>query len=66
MLDLYIAENLEEYLIQLVLATRNPGVYSEELSQWLEYGASPRATIALDRCAKARAWVGRQGFCNAR
>ena len=61
-LELYIAENLEEYLLQLVLATRDPGVYSEELSQWLEYGASPRATIALDRCAKARAWLAGRDF----
>lgn len=61
-LDLYIAENLEEYLVQLVLATRKSGVYSEKLAQWIEYGASPRATIALDRCAKARAWLDGRDF----
>ncbi len=61
-LNLYIAENLEEYLVQLVLATRNPGVYSDKLAQWLEYGASPRATIALDRCSKARAWLAGRDF----
>ncbi len=56
-LDLYMAEPLEEYLLQLVLATRNPGAYGPELGRWLQYGASPRATIALDRCARARAWL---------
>jgi MoxR-like ATPase len=56
-LDMYMAPPLEEYLLQLVLATRNPGVYGEDLARWLQYGASPRATIALDRCARARAWL---------
>jgi MoxR-like ATPase len=56
-LELYLADSLQEYLLQLVLATRNPGVYAEELGRWLQYGASPRATIALDRCARARAWL---------
>lgn len=56
-LDLYMTEALEEYLLQLVLATRNPGAYGEDLGRWLQYGASPRATIALDRCSRARAWL---------
>ena len=56
-LDVYMAENVEEYLLQLVLATRNPGKYSEQLGRWIEYGASPRASIALDRCARAHAWL---------
>ena len=56
-LDLHLAENLAEYLVQLVLATRNPGAYGDDLARWVEYGASPRATIALDRCARAHAWL---------
>jgi MoxR-like ATPase len=56
-LDLYMAETLEEYLLQLVLSTRSPGAYGKELERWLQYGASPRASIALDRCARARAWL---------
>lgn len=56
-LDVHTSEALEHYLIQLVIATRNPRLYSEELHRWLRYGASPRATIALDRCAKAHAWL---------
>jgi MoxR-like ATPase len=61
-LDLYMADALEEYLLQLVLATRNPGAYGEDLAQWLQYGASPRATIALDRCARAKAWLDGRDF----
>lgn len=56
-LDVHMAEPLEEYLLQLVLATRKPGAYAPTLAGWLQYGASPRASIALDRCARARAWL---------
>lgn len=56
-LAVHTSEALENYLVQLVVATRNPGVYSEELGRWLRFGASPRATIAMDRCAKAHAWL---------
>ena len=56
-MGLHMAESVEEYLLQLILATRNPGAYGVELDGWLEYGASPRATIALDRCARAHAWL---------
>lgn len=43
--------------MQLILATRNPTAYDQELGKWLRFGASPRATIALDRCARAHAWL---------
>jgi MoxR-like ATPase len=52
-----MADSVEEYLVQLVLATRHPGRYDNSLERLIEYGASPRATIALDRCARARAWL---------
>ena len=61
-LDTYMAENLEQYLVQLVLATRSPGAYGDDLAQWLQYGASPRATIALDRCARVHAWLNGRDF----
>jgi len=54
---LHMAENLEEYLIQLILATRDPAPYDRQLARMVDFGASPRATIALDRCARARAWL---------
>ena len=61
-LQVHMAEAVEEYLVQLVLATRQPEKYSEQLSGWLEYGGSPRATIALDRCARASAWLDGRDF----
>ncbi len=56
-LAMHMAEPVQEYLVQLVLASRNPAAYSEELARWISYGGSPRATIALDRCARAHAWL---------
>ncbi|NND00219.1 MAG: MoxR family ATPase, partial [Gammaproteobacteria bacterium] len=61
-MQIHMADAVTEYLVQLVLATRSPGNYSEQLGNWLEYGASPRATIALDRCARAHAWLDRRDF----
>ncbi len=56
-LDLHLAPQLEEYIVQLVLATRDPSPYGAELVRYIAYGASPRGTIALDRCARAHAWL---------
>ena len=56
-LDIHMAESVEEYLLQLVLATRSPRSYSGQLAGWIEYGASPRASIGLDRSARAHAWL---------
>ncbi len=56
-LALHMAEPVEEYLVQLVLASRDPAPYNNDLSRLVNYGASPRATIALDRCARAHAWL---------
>ena len=56
-MQLYMAEGVEEYLLQLVMATRQPEAYSQELAGIIAFGASPRATMALDRCARAHAWL---------
>jgi MoxR-like ATPase len=61
-LDTHLAEPLEEYIVQVVIATRDPGRYGEDLKGTLQYGASPRATIALDRCARAHAWLAGRDF----
>lgn len=61
-LNIHMAEAIDEYIVQLVLATRTPQAYGEELATWLEYGASPRATIAIDRCARAHAWLNQRDF----
>ena len=56
-LSLHMAEPVEQYIVELVMASREPAAYSEDLGRWIEYGGSPRATIALDRCARAHAWL---------
>ena len=61
-LDIHMAESVEEYIVQLIIASRQPEAYSEELATWIEYGASPRATIGLDRCARAHAWLAGRDF----
>ncbi|WP_019529264.1 AAA family ATPase [Dasania marina] len=61
-INLHTAPAIEEYMVQLTMATRNPGNYSEQLASWIEFGASPRGTIALDRCARAHAWLSGRDF----
>ncbi|EDK30974.1 MoxR-related protein [Vibrionales bacterium SWAT-3] len=56
-LNIHMADTIEQYIIRLVMATRQPKQYSDQLDQWLDMGVSPRATIALDRCARAHAWL---------
>jgi len=59
---LYLDPKLNSYIVDLVQASRNPGPYDETLKRWCRFGASPRATIALARCAKARAWLDGEEF----
>ena len=61
-LDQHLSEPLEEYIVQIVLATRAPERYGDDLKGALQYGASPRATIALDRCSRAHAWLAGRDF----
>ena len=56
-LQLHLSEALEEYMVRLVTATRDPSPYAPEIKHWIRFGASPRATIALERCARAHAWL---------
>lgn len=56
-LRVHLSEGLENYLVHLVMATRNPASYNMKLVPWIQFGASPRATISLDRCARAHAWL---------
>lgn len=61
-LNIHMAPTLETYMVDLIMATRQPEKYDEQLKSWLAFGASPRATIALDRCARARAWLHNRDF----
>ncbi|MDV7103297.1 MoxR family ATPase [Vibrio sp. TH_r3] len=56
-MSVHMADTIEQYIVRLIVATRHPENYSQQLTEWLEMGVSPRATIALDRCARARAWL---------
>ncbi|HAD48974.1 MAG: AAA family ATPase [Idiomarinaceae bacterium] len=61
-MQIYLDDAVENYLVQLVIATRQPANYDSELARWIAYGASPRATIALERCARASAWLDGRDF----
>ncbi|GEM78846.1 AAA family ATPase [Vibrio superstes] len=61
-LSIHMAETIEKYIIRLIMATRDPRAYSDNLAKWIEMGVSPRATIALDRAARANAWLSGRDF----
>lgn len=61
-LSVHMNEAVEEYLVQIILATRNTEAYGGDLANWLDFGASPRATIALDRCSRAAAWLDNRDY----
>lgn len=61
-LAIHMAPAVEEYIVQLTAATRTPELYSGDLRRWIEFGVSPRATIGLDRCARAYAWLNGKEF----
>lgn len=61
-LNIHMSDAVEEYLVQLVIATRHPEKYATDLEGKVLYGASPRATIALDKCAKIHAWLSDRDF----
>lgn len=55
--NIYIAENIERYIIDIIAATRTPAPYSEEIAEWIQVGASPRGSIGLDKCSRVYAWL---------
>jgi MoxR-like ATPase len=61
-LNLHMAPQLERYLIELVLASRDAARYDASLARRIAWGASPRGSIALERCARARAWLAGRDF----
>jgi MoxR-like ATPase len=61
-LDIHLDASLEDYIVEIVLATRSSARYGDDLAGWIEHGASPRATMALDRCARAYAWLDNRDY----
>ena len=55
--EIYLSDPLEHYIVELIMATRTPHLYSDKLAHWQRFGASPRATIALDKTSRAHAWL---------
>jgi MoxR-like ATPase len=60
--ELYLDPKLNHYIVDLVQASRKPEAYDKDLARWCRFGASPRASIALARCARARAWLDGEEF----
>ena len=61
-LNLHLAKELEEYIVNVVVATRNPGGVDSALDGQVLYGASPRASMGIDRAARAHAWLAGRDF----
>ena len=61
-LDVFMAKNIQEYIVQLILATRNPRKYGADMTDWIQFGASPRASISLARSAQALAFLEGKDF----
>src|SRR5262245_58636471 len=59
---IFVSDLAQKYMVDVIFATRFPGRYGEPLSKWLQIGASPRGSLALDRCARVRAWLDGQAF----
>ncbi len=60
--DIHMSESIERYLVDIVMATRQPDSYKSELGRWIHIGCSPRASIGLHRVARARAWLQGRDF----
>jgi MoxR-like ATPase len=58
----FVSDSALKYIVDLISATRFPDRYGEPLSKWIQIGASPRGSLALDRCARVRAWLDGQAF----
>ncbi|SDI45302.1 AAA family ATPase [Aliiruegeria lutimaris] len=55
--QIHVADAMDRYMADLVQASRTPGALSEDLARWIEIGASPRGSLALDKCSRAHAWL---------
>ncbi len=55
--QIHVSDAVERYMADLVYATRTPEKYSEDLNRWIDVGASPRASLALDKCGRTHAWL---------
>lgn len=61
-MQMHLAEAVEEYIVEIIETTRNPTLYGQELTRWIRWGASPRGAIAIERAARATAWLSERDF----
>jgi MoxR-like ATPase len=59
---IFVSDAAQKYIVDIIYATRFPGRYGDPLSKWIQIGASPRGSLAIDRCARARAWLDERDF----
>jgi MoxR-like ATPase len=59
---IFVSDLAQKYMVDLIYATRFPNRYGDPLGKWIQVGASPRGSLALDRCARARAWLDEYEF----
>lgn len=60
--EIEVSEAAEKYMVDLISATRYPEKHSEKLDKWIDFGASPRGTIALDKCSRVMAWLNGRSY----
>ena len=60
--EVYVSEAIENYIVELVTATREPARYGDDLKKWIHVGASPRGSTALDKCSRVHAWLAGQEY----
>lgn len=60
--EIHVSDAIERYMADLVYATRTPEAYTDDLRRWIEIGVSPRASLALDKCGRAHAWLDRRDY----
>lgn len=59
---IFVSDLAQKYIVDLIYATRFPDRYGDPLNKWIQIGASPRGSIAIDRSARARAWLDGDAF----
>ncbi|UWQ89639.1 MoxR family ATPase [Rhodobacteraceae bacterium M382] len=60
--QIHVADAMDRYMADLVQATRTPAPLSSDLARWIDVGASPRGSLALDKCSRAHAWLNGRNY----
>jgi len=63
--NITVSEPALQYIVDIISCTRYPKEFSEKLAKWLNFGASPRGSIALDKCARVKAWLDERDYVTA-